>query len=290
MQWQLDWIYFLHNFRSAFLDHWFIFLNIFDRQEFFFVMIPLLWLGVKWKWGVRFFYLFMCSDLLNFTLKMIFMTPRPFHLDPSVALIYVSGPGFPSGGAQTAILIAGLILKEWKKGFWTRFAAINFFFWVSLSRLYLGVHFPMDILGGWLVGLFLLILYYKADPRIESWAKKKSWSYLFCWVSLFSLLPPIFLHDSMVYLVSGASVGVMLSLYLASKWHLLLDPKSRKEGALRALIGIGGLFPLAFFLQPLVKENGIFQVALSLGLGIWIGCGVPWIWKKIRPIAWKTLS
>ncbi len=280
MHWQLDWIYFLHNFRTPILDQWFIFLNIFDRQEFFFVLIPLIWLGVQWKWGVRLFYLFIASSLLNLGLKMLFTTPRPFFLDPSVALVYVPGYSFPSGGAQTAILLAGLILKEWKKGFWTRFAAINFFFWVSLSRIYLGVHFPMDVLGGWLVGLFLLILFYQKDPWIERWAKKKSWNELFIWGAIVSTIPSLLIRNDTVYLLSGASLGIVVSLYLASRWHLLVDPKNKKEGALRALIGIAGLFLLFFLLHPLLEGHHFFQASINLVFGLWIGCAVPWIWKK----------
>ncbi len=284
MHWQLDWIYFLHTLRHPLLDGWFLFFNLFDRQEFFFVMIPLLWLGISWKWGVRFFYLFGISALVNLLLKMIFMTPRPFQLDPSVALIYVPGFGFPSGGAQTAILVAGLILKEWKRGFWSWFVAINFFFWVSLSRLYLGVHFPMDILGGWMVGLFLLILYYKTERKIERWVEKKPPFSLFLRVSFFSLALPLFFHEPTVYLLSGGSVGVVLSLFLASRSHLLLDPKNWKEGCMRALIGIAGVFFFSFLLQPLFKVSAVFLILIPVVFSLWIGWVSPWIWKKISSL------
>lgn len=76
-------------------------------------MIPLVWIFRGWKTGLRLYYILILSSLVNPALKGIFLSPRPFRLDPSLGIIQVSGLGFPSGAAQTAFLLGGLIVLFW---------------------------------------------------------------------------------------------------------------------------------------------------------------------------------
>jgi PAP2 superfamily. len=103
----------IQEFRTPVFDEFFKYLDFFDRLEFFFILIPALWLGKEWKWGLRIFYIFFLSGLANHFLKEFFLSPRPFHLDPSLAVIQVNRYGFPSGAAQTVILLSGILLNHW---------------------------------------------------------------------------------------------------------------------------------------------------------------------------------
>lgn len=100
--------------------------------------------------------------LLNSSLKAFFNRPRPEYV---TALHHVDSYSFPSGhsllaaviyltlGALLARLVARRPLKIYVLGF-----AAFLSFLVGVSRVYLGVHYPTDVLAGWTVGLLWAIL------------------------------------------------------------------------------------------------------------------------------------
>jgi undecaprenyl-diphosphatase len=157
---ELEVINFIHQFRNPLFDEFFKFLDFFDRKEFFLVLIPILWLWLGWTTALRLSCILILSSLVNHALKEYFLYPRPFHLDSNVGIIQVNGFGFPSGAAQTVILLSGAFLVSWKSS-WKWAVALTYILLVSFSRIYLGVHFPSDILGGWIVGFGLLAIYQK---------------------------------------------------------------------------------------------------------------------------------
>ncbi len=107
------------------------------------------------------------GGLLGTTLKLVFGRDRPELLDP-----VASAPGysFPSGHALTAALGAGVLLlallpfadrvresrrRATRSGMWA--AAILVTAVTGLSRIALGVHWMSDVLGGWVLGIALVV-------------------------------------------------------------------------------------------------------------------------------------
>lgn len=95
--------------------------------------------------------------LLNLLLKNIFQRPRP---DFSNVFYHESGYSFPSGHAMLSVLFYGitayLIVKEgfsWKTRIRSISAAFTLSLLIGFSRIFLGVHYLTDVLGGWAAGL-----------------------------------------------------------------------------------------------------------------------------------------
>jgi len=96
--------------------------------------------------------------LITFIIKNIFMIPRPFvtmHLTP---LYFESGFSFPSSHVTVATAIAVLI---WNKNRKLGIIFAVFAILTALSRMVIGVHYPTDIIGGFIVGLIISLTFIK---------------------------------------------------------------------------------------------------------------------------------
>ncbi len=98
-------------------------------------------------------------------LKYAIDLPRPYEIYPFIQKLSVGGsPSFPSGHTADAFAfatIAGLVYRKW-------FIVLTGLLWASmvgLSRMWLGVHFPSDVLAGALVGVICAGIYYWFERR-----------------------------------------------------------------------------------------------------------------------------
>jgi len=101
-------------------------------------------------------------------IKPIFARPRPF-LELGTCL-FASRPdnsSFPSGHMLTAACMATLLCL-YNKEKWLWFIAIAFALFVGYTRIFLGVHFPSDILGGSILGYLMGLIWYLTTE----WARK----------------------------------------------------------------------------------------------------------------------
>lgn len=106
--------------------------------------------------------------LLNPLLKFIFQRNRP-HLWNT--LIPENDWGFPSGHTMGCVALIScliLLLPAGRPRLWVALVGIPFAVLVGASRLYLGVHFPSDVLAGWVVVLAWISLMVLVKNRLES--------------------------------------------------------------------------------------------------------------------------
>lgn len=266
---QLTFLEWIAKTRGSFLDHILLFWNFFDTPIFFLLLVPFIWIGLSWKWGSRLFYLVILSGFTNHLLKELFAVPRPCFWSPEIALIPCRSYSFPSGGAQTAALLAGFIWLSYPKP-WAKTVAIVFALCMGASRFLLGVHYPTDVLGGYFVGLALIIAFSYAHRPIALAVTRKPYlslgicSFVCLFLSFFVSLKTVILFGVLL----GGSVGVFTSgmffLYLP-------DPTHAIPAILRGCFGVLGAYIIWSLFPALLKNTNPWILFFEgFTLALWV--------------------
>jgi membrane-associated phospholipid phosphatase len=158
LEWGICVIAAIQTARTPVLDEFFKGMSALGSEYFYFAALPFICTMVNRTIGIRIALTILVSVTLNSLIKHWVGEPRPFELDPSVMVVGETGYGFPSGHAQQAALFWGLAVLYIRK-LWVTVVAAIFVGLVGLSRIYLGVHYPTDVLGSLVIAGFILFNY-----------------------------------------------------------------------------------------------------------------------------------
>jgi membrane-associated phospholipid phosphatase len=167
LQWGIPIITWFQGLGEVFLTpmEFFTFLG---TEEFFLLVMPALLWCYNARLGFRIGLILLTSDGINGFLKLSFGMPRPYWVSNEVkALSMETSFGLPSGHSQTAVAVWGR-LAAWLRRRWAYVVLGLLIFLISISRLYLGVHFPTDVLAGWIVGGLLLWAFLRFEEPLRA--------------------------------------------------------------------------------------------------------------------------
>lgn len=286
LQWGLDIIRAIQMVHGPALDAIFNAITLLGNEGFFVIFLPLFFWCVDSVAGAHLAFVFLLSSYFNFGLKELFAQPRPFELDPTVKLHDSEGYGLPSGHSEAIVVLWGFIAATFRKT-WLWIVAILLSLLVGFSRVYLGVHFPTDVLAGWALGVIFLATYLTLEPRCAAWLKQAGTAtQLVLAVSVplvLLLLRPSKSMASSLATLMGMGAGVVLSrrMFSFSADGPLWQRAARFLVGMIALsgfyLGLSAVFPVEG--QTLYFTMRIVRYAT---VGLWVTLGAPWLFLKLR--------
>lgn len=170
------------SYRSPLLSKYFIFVtHVGDVYGYAFVLgvftLMSIFIFKRWKYTIQIVFVLLLSAVSNLMLKRFVDRARP-GIEHMVSVETLS---YPSGHAMSAMAFYGFLMYLFYRFKINMFLKIGIMMLlgllilsIGLSRIYLGVHFPSDIAGGYIAGfiwvvfcvlLFNLIEVFRRDPR-----------------------------------------------------------------------------------------------------------------------------
>lgn len=151
----------LQSAASPALDNFMMFVTNFGHDQVYVAMLVIAFVAISANAGRRIAIYFLVGVYIMELLKLLFNMPRPFELDPSVlrsaeAGHTAAGSSFPSGHSLSIMLFWGLAASYVRKGWFSLLAAVIIAL-VAVSRIYLGVHFPIDVVVGLALGFAFVV-------------------------------------------------------------------------------------------------------------------------------------
>lgn len=147
--------------------------TVLGDAEFYLLAFPLLYWSLDRRLGLQLGVMLLLSASLNAILKIGVASPRPSFLEPGLAETGATGYGLPSGHAQNAVALWGLLAAELRSRWWWLFSVLLILA-LGWSRLQLGVHYPIDTVTGFTVGGLLLLAYLRFRTPVTVWFVRHS--------------------------------------------------------------------------------------------------------------------
>ena len=229
-------LYALQEMRTPFLDTIMALVTRLGEETIFMVVAIVVFWCVSKVGGYYLLSVGFLGTVMNQFLKMLFRIPRPWVLDPNFDIVEsareaATGYSFPSGHTQSAVGTVGGLARMTKKN-WLRWVLVVLVLLVAFSRMYLGVHTPLDVGVSLGIGAVLVLVLWPLVRSAEEKPARMLWvllGMLACSVA-FLLFMEIYqfpadtdAHNlesavANAWKLSGATVGMLIACWLDQKY------------------------------------------------------------------------
>ena len=286
LDWGIDVVLWFQQFSPA-LDLPFKSLTFLGNLEFFLILLPLIYWCIDRRIGARLLVLFLISAYVNAFAKAVAGQPRPFQYDSRVRpLVHAAAGGLPSGHTQGTVVVWGYLVSQYRSRILLIFAGFLMVA-VPISRLYLGVHFPTDLLGGYILGALWLVLYLRFALKVEAWLVAKG----IVWQTAAAVILPIILfwvspaESRYALSACGALLGFLPGVALERRWVRFRSDGSLLKRSVRFIVGLGILFGIWLGLRFAFSELQpipLLRAVRYAFVGLWGALGAPWLFVRLR--------
>ncbi len=279
MNFQVEVIKLIQSFSNSFLDVFFEFLTLFGEEAILVLLAAFIFLSVDKNKGYKLIFTIASGTCFNALIKNIVKFERPIGIEGIVSnrVETATGYSFPSGHTQaTSTFWTSLSIIVKNKSLYI-FSAILITL-VAISRLYLGVHWPTDVIFGALFGVLWAILIGKVFDYIQ---KNKNYK-LLIGSSLVFVILTILLGDNDFYKSAGLLLGLSIGYVIEDKYVNLSIDMTKRNKSVTYVVLIVGLLIIKSGLKLIFPQTLIFSMIRYFLVGFWAFGITPVIAIKLK--------
>lgn len=263
----LDAVLALQATRNDFFDIVVRILDLATGNIFLIAFIGFIYLALDKRLAWRLYFVLIVTNLVIVILKDTIGSPRPFMVSDAVMpLLEAEGNGVPSGHSALAVAMWGVLVVYWRNRWVTLFVVVHALL-QGYGRVYAGMHYPHDVLTGWLTGALVLAVTYPLIDRTADQLNR-----LFDWRVQMALVLAVGVVLGL--LVSFSEDGLTtVGILIGGGWAAILEPR---------FIRFSPLGPPA---QRAIRFVGGFAMAVAVLLGLSAlldGLDPEGVWRVVR--------
>jgi undecaprenyl-diphosphatase len=282
IQWGLGIVQMIQAFRNPVFDVFFLTINFLGEEEFYILCLPLIFWCLHKALGMRLGAVLVFSTYVNQSLKDFFAAPRPYQVDSKLyAPLKTAGYGIPSGHSEGTVTFWGYLATQLKTRLWWALAIVIPLF-VGIGRMYLGDHFPQDVLLGWAIGIVIVAAYAIYQPRAGQWIAKQSLAVQITLAIILPLALAAFHFTSDTAKSAGVLLGFYAGLPIEEKFIRFDARTDWLKQLVKFVIGLAVLLALRFGLKAIFPEQALFDLIRYAAMGLWVSIGAPWVFVAAR--------
>lgn len=275
--WQYHLIVWMQGYQAAWVNHAVHVFAWYGMEGAYLLALPIVFWSIHRRFGMRLGFVFLASMYANHWLKAVFAVVRPSGVPGIRTMAQASGPGYslPSGHTQGALTFFGTLTMTLRRARgWAWLGALVLASAIGVSRIYAGLHWPVDVL----LGLALGAVFSTLGWLLGKWWTYRNYAYSVRWTIGIGIgLLLLLIHRGTMSAqyaawMIGAGVGILFEeRYIGSE---LLPEWWRR--ICTAMIGIAGLIALQWVIKwPLAEVWWV--IARAILVGVWCTLGAPYV-------------
>ena len=275
----LEILKYFQSFSNQTLDSLFELITMLGEDIFFIIVAALFYWCFNKSFGYKLAFVYLTCGAFNTIIKEIVKFPRPIGYEgiKSTRVETAGGYSFPSGHTQQSTSLFTTLMAEFKKK-WLYLVGVLAILLVGFSRMYLGVHWPTDVIGGLVIGIIWTII----AIRLFDWSKDKGKPVLLGVFVIPMLICILFFQTATYYKAVGTLTALWVGYIIENKYINYETKAVWWKQIIKLIIGFLGLILIKVYLKKLLPLS-IYSDFLRYALmGIWLTVISPIIFRALH--------